>query len=740
MRKFSNGNVFRTAAGPAEPHEDVVSKSPAQMDAIVRQARLTFGDTLPKDFLTSEEYQIYERLYGPPTHDTRAEDIRLLQPLEDDPTGDEDNVIDDADQGESEIEPEEYEDPEAPEDIASEKRVYSVDEEANKEFKARMMLSKDIAAAYQAAELVETNEEEAAGIEEVEEVQAEYVPNEEIDQEYDQDRDPDGIDDSDSAYHKSEGMRTHPLTAAGRFDTFPATLQIPKTTVIDPITAILANASNKHLTEIAKKTFGGPLLPNSTATPTGSKGHLKQQSIALDATQSRMGEMEANAYLAAITPGIYASVTSALVEIRKRLGPEWIQDLLQKRGGPSILDVGGAGAGVLAWRDLLHAEWELLHPNGVPIHKSLTVGKSTIVVGSTSLRSRISRLLDNTIFLPRLPEYNPTLDHPSIENQGTDPKKQFDLIVAPHSLWRFKEDHQRKRQVQHYWSLLNPKGGVLLIMEKGVPKGFEFVAGAREVLLKHHIASPGSEMAENRVEEPFHARFREKEAGMIIAPCTNHLKCPMYLTSGQNKGRKDHCHFSQRYVRPHFLQRILGGRDRNHEDIRFSYVAVQRGIDQRQTSGILQGKEATDAAFEGYEVEEPGDAGPSNELSQPAESSVSKFHTLSLPRAILPPIKRHGHIILDLCTPRGQVERWTVPKSFGKQAFRDARKSKWGDLWALGAKTRIPRNLRLGIKNRQAEGKNVMELENDEMQQTEMAKRTRKGRKPKLTEPVQDTL
>ncbi|KAK5188167.1 37S ribosomal protein S22, partial [Cryomyces antarcticus] len=42
------------------------------------------------------------------------------------------------------------------------------------------------------------------------------------------------------------------------------------------------------------------------------------------------------------------------------------------------------------------------------------------------------------------------------------------------------------------------------------------------------------------------------------------------------------------------------------------------------------------------------------------------------------------------------LERWTVPKSFSKQAFRDARKAQWGDLWALGAKTRAARNVRLG--------------------------------------------
>jgi hypothetical protein len=53
-------------------------------------------------------------------------------------------------------------------------------------------------------------------------------------------------------------------------------------------------------------------------------------------------------------------------------------------------------------------------------------------------------------------------------------------------------------------------------------------------------------------------------------------------------------------------------------------------------------------------------------------------------------------VTMDMCTPEGKIERWTVPKSFSKLAYHDARKSRWGDLWALGAKTRVPRNLRIG--------------------------------------------
>lgn len=100
---------------------------------------------------------------------------------------------------------------------------------------------------------------------------------------------------------------------------------------------------------------------------------------------------------------------------------------------------------------------------------------------------------------------------------------------------------------------------------------------------------------------------------------------------------------------------------------------------------LVQDDVATDRSFEGFEDELPD-----------SKSSEVDFNPLSLPRAILPPIKRRGHVTLDLCTPSGKLERWTVPKSFSKLAYHDARKSRWGDLWALGAKTRVPRSPRLG--------------------------------------------
>ena len=697
-RSFSAARRLRASDEHDGPPENDLQRTPAQMESIVRQARETFGETLPKHFLSSEEYIIYERLYGPPSATTLPEDVDLLRGVEEEEDELPENMLmrENAEGGLEEVT---YEEDPLGEYELTENDPEPMPSETEADFQARMALFRDMAAAN--ALQAKAGEESSQELDRVE-------PSYHLSSEEElliEDEDAEDIEQEDETYESGDTIRSHPLTAAGRFSTSPATIQIPKDTVVDPITALLADASNKQLSEVAQKTFGGPRLPNSTATVV--RAHLKQQPIALEASQSSMGEMEGNAYLAAIMPGAYATVMSALVEVRRRLGSEWIRKLMKKRDGPRVLDAGAGGAGILAWREILRAEWQLMHPDGVPPDKPPPYGKSTVVTGSSTLRNRASHLLEDTTFIPRLPDYDPSRDHPSLESKNPQARKQYDVILAPHTLWTLKQDYMRKNQIQNFWSLLDPKGGVLVLIEKGVPRGFELIAGARETLLKYHVASPGDEEVEAPIEAASRNRFGPKEKGMIIAPCTNHGKCPMYITAGQSQGRKDYCHFSQRYLRPHYLQRILGSRDKNHEDILFSYVALQRGVDQREADNVVQGQVAVEAAFAGYEVTEGNeDSTGSQDIIAPEVAIVS---TLSLPRAILPPIKRHGHVILDLCTPAGKIERWTVPRSFSKQAYRDARKSKWGDLWALGAKTRVQRNIRVGLNKGKTQRKDVLD-------------------------------
>lgn len=654
----------------------------------VRKARQQFRDFLPRDHLSVEEYAVYERLYGPPIFVDTAEELL-----------------------ETEQEPEEIIAEEQPdgstvllrkgEDGELEEIELNEEEEADLEEDGERSMTRE--------EWDEYNEEKAATFHDNVYEQS-RLQHEEAEEWEDEEVEEDAF------------MRSHPLTIAGRFKPSPSTVFLPKDTLVDPTAQLLTRANHKHLAETANRIFGGKGLPYSASTPPARLGK-EQRPITLDPSQSEMGNIEADAYMAAVQPGTYASVMSALVEVRRRLGTPWMEHMLAKKGG-TILDAGSGGVGVLAWQEILKAEWDSQQdtPHDVPAEpaaqeqpaedahtdptpsESAPTGKATVLTSSDTIRHRASRLLENTTFIPRLPEHVTAAD----EANTAQPRKVYDIIIAPHTLWPLKQEYLRKDQVSKYWSLLNPRGGVLILIEKGLPRGFEVVAAARQMLLDRHISSPNSTSIETPLEEQLShpdtdTRFTEKETGMIIAPCTNHAPCPMYSTPGKSPGRKDFCFFTQRYIRPPYLQRILAAKDRNHEDVQFSYLAVQRGRDQRRPEhdiisgagagaarGVKQDADSTAAAFHGHEWSSNPDD------HDPVPTTPDQVNPLSLPRLILPALKRRGHIILDVCTPAGTLERWTVPRSFSRQAFRDAKKVRWGDLWALGAKTRIPRSVRLG--------------------------------------------
>lgn len=638
--------------------EDVFSRvighrNEQALEAKVQMVRKEFGDYVPEGYLSVTELQLYTRLYGEPIVKEEAEEV------EDDDVGREPDRLYRQD-GQGEWEEIEHEPTDSEDDIPV---VY--DMEAGPPMGESIMMQR-------AREVAK-----------------------ELDGDLMQER-------SMADANRRSFVRTHPRTVEGR--SRMDGIVIPVDTMSGPISAILSDYPNPHIYEAAHQIFGGKSLPHSTTTlPPAAQ--VPQLPIPLRASQRHMTEMEGNAFIAVLYPGIYASALTILSEIRKRLGTSWIRRLISKEGGPHVLDVGGGGAGILAWRDVIRAEWSLMtpdHPKTTPI----PMGKSTVVTGSDALQMRASAILDNTSFLPRLPDYAHVRDKPTLDDEREPLKrKQYDVIIAPYNLLGIEEDFLRKEHVENLWSLLRPDGGILILFEKGRQKGFEAVAGAREMILNRYISTPGSAEYANSTESPDVSRYIAKETGMIVAPCTNHGQCPMYRIPGPTKGRRDYCHFQQRYYRPDFLQRIKGATDRNHEDVEFSYIAVQRGVDLREKDGIVQGQKSTDTAFAGYEhthahASEGNKAAVANEEST---DNSPKFHTLSLPRIVYPPLKRKGHVTMDVCTPAGEIERWTVPRSYSRQAYKDARKSRWGDLWAMGAKTRIPRNLKIGSKD--GEGK-----------------------------------
>ncbi|EFX01860.1 37S ribosomal protein rsm22 [Grosmannia clavigera kw1407] len=673
-RQVAQLRSFSTSRGAIRQQASDGGVSDAEeIEAVVRQARATFGDTLPKDYLTSQEYKLYERLYGSPLHDTRPEDVRItLQHQLDEGKH---TLLRETDGGELEV------------------VDYAVE---------GLQLRQDV-------------DTEAVG-QPLENTEVEYISAVVRNQR-----------EFNALQKLQRDFEAATLEAArNRSRTNPTTLQLPKAAFVEPISELLRRTDSKHIREAAEKVFGGRGLPHSPASPRGKIG-AGQKAIPMEAGHRRMSEIEADTFISTVMPGVYATAMSALVEVRRRLGSGWIQGLLTKSNGSSlrVLDVGGGGAALAAWNEVLRSEVAALRERGAaPFDRTgfaegegereRRSSEKMVVVGSDALRHRISRFLHNTTFLPRLPDLLHSaanverhLDAPA----SLQPRKTYDVIVASHMLMPLYKAYQRRSLVANLWAQLNPEGGVLIILEKGHPRGFEAVADARQRLLDDYILGPGQEeaaetqdTAEDEDEAVSSPRQRLREPGMIIAPCTTHGKCPMYLTPGIAAGRKDFCHFSQRFIRPPFLQKILGRSHRNHEDVDFSYVAVQRGK-QNASAGLndaialqplLQGREAADAAFAGYEQVEGGGDG---------EAAAVAPHPLSLPRTILAPLKRHGHVILDVCTPAGQLERWTVPRSLSRQAYHDARKARWGDLWALGAKTRVVRAARVGRAGAGGSGK-----------------------------------
>ncbi|KAF3941446.1 hypothetical protein ABW19_dt0208702 [Dactylella cylindrospora] len=576
----------------------------------------------------------------------------------------------------------------------------------------------------------------------------------------------------------AEYVRVHPLTARGRFATLPITIIYPKP--MQDITRELLKKNTKfpHMKDRATRYMPPPLL-----VPAHKKGVMASYHPNLQAETQKMDQLDAAVWLGVCLPEIYAVNLGVATEIRRRLGGDWAL------GVKKVLDVGGGGAGIIAWGDVVRAEemareeerqgkarkeaegeeedaekeeeevdaktlenessdtWDWGH--GIEGVKASSIDgdykfEATVVTGSHHLRALSSQMLHNTTFLPRTPYFqappgtvqwdtakeedlfdieNPeegaTSSREDKKQPRVNPKRSYDLIFASYSMKNISTRDNFKHHVDNLWRLLNP-GGVLCFVESGNVEGFDNIANARQHLLRRWIKSPLSEKrllkqleqqkeTEDEVDSisdvfEFSERhnrliprkkkpIHQLEDGMIVAPCPNHKPCPMH--TNQNtifKKSKDVCKFAQKYQRPPILRRVLGPKRSDTTSGSFSYVAVRRGIAKDESVGLELKKAKEEKKSRRM------DSKQLDKVEQEYTEEQKRMFMHLQPRLILPPIKGHHHVLFDVCTNDGTLERWTVPKSYANDAYRAARKARLGDIWVHGAKTKVLRVKKSDIK------------------------------------------
>ena len=397
--------------------------------------------------------------------------------------------------------------------------------------------------------------------------------------------------------------------------------------------------------------------------------------------------LETDSFIGAFFLRDYASCYSVLHELKRRFDSIGFTP-------KSILDVShGPSTGMVVLNDLLNN-----NNNNNSIGKSWGMDrKDSVILSSSGEMAKRARLL---------------LDAQPVEQQQSQKTRllstvptslKYDLIILNHQMLKDpnKYPYEIDSQLNHYLSLLSDDGGYLVIVERGTPTGAETVARVRELIIRQNNSFTDDNNNNNIQNQNY----------SIIAPCSHMNKCPLQLSNLNYYKLKDpnnrnlsqrlkFISFEKMVQRPKFSIELKRGK----------LLSLSWDNQDRRKLLNLRGKgrpNGNNYELVNYTYLVLGKAVPSLEMD-------------TWPRIISPPIKKKGHVILNVCTvPDGKIENWIVPKSMSKEIYHDARKSKWGDLWPHGAKTKIP------IRNK-IDFDHLKELEKDRIKNLKIEERRKR--------------
>ncbi|PIL31515.1 hypothetical protein GSI_06217 [Ganoderma sinense ZZ0214-1] len=358
---------------------------------------------------------------------------------------------------------------------------------------------------------------------------------------------------------------------------------------------------------------------------------------------------DATAFATVALPSHYSAIYAVFEQLKQRLGPDWQVD--------HIMDWGAAtGSGLWASG---HA---FQRPSDMGGRSSLDT--EDVQISHTSLGSylgidkreglaRIGKRLVRDVDLGGISVVWQKSFH---EDNAVDSVDGSNLVALSAFLLSSLPTHvDRKVLVKEMWE----SGAEVIVL---IDHDFENIAVAREQLLK---------LGRKELEDPTLSDHALR-GSHVVAPCPHDGACPLYHP-GYGKLQ---CSFSQRMERPEFVRKTKHSGS-GHENMDYSYVVVRRGprpahnIDKVGRIGGVglrefakRTEDSTPIAHLFLDVDHQkladGEQASSHEpkLSEAAEddyglisaeiTSALRQEAYSWPRLVFPPIKRSGHIILDV--------------------------------------------------------------------------------------------
>jgi ribosomal protein RSM22 (predicted rRNA methylase) len=209
---------------------------------------------------------------------------------------------------------------------------------------------------------------------------------------------------------------------------------------------------------------------------------------------------------------------------------------------------------------------------------------------------------------------------------------RFDLVIASFSLGELPSIEARQVTLELLWQFVKAETGILILIESGDARGAGIIGNARKHLLEN-----------NKPTYTLSRLFKESSSSEslplyfphVLAPCGHEKECP--LMSELRNPSNLHCHFSQlvpRLLKPTTSQRT------NHP-MSYSYVILAKKTKPRLHNEVLLSK-----------------------------------------RVLTNPLKRSGHVVLDICDGNSELPSRTVltRKKLGNFYFKITKNVVAGDL------------------------------------------------------------